>query len=78
MRRYGASLILGGVIPWIQLDVAQIPGGGELRLMRRGAELSIMSGAIELMNSRLSGSEEALAALGCEPCLLYTSPSPRD
>jgi spermidine synthase len=55
------------MIPWEKLDVAQIPGGGELRLMRRGAELSIMSGAIELMNSRLSGSEEALAALTCAP-----------
>jgi spermidine synthase len=31
--------------------------------MRRGAELSIMSGATELMNSRLSGSEQALATL---------------
>jgi spermidine synthase len=62
------------MIPWVQLDVAQIPGGGELRLMRRGAELSIMSGAIELMNSRLSGSEEALAALGCEPFRDRTRP----
>jgi spermidine synthase len=53
------------MIPWIQLDAAKIPDGGELRLMRRGAELSIMSGAIELMNSRLSGSEKALADLGC-------------
>ena len=53
--------------PWAQLDAAQIPGGdGELRLMRRGAEFSIMLGNIELMNSRLSGSEEALAALACE------------
>jgi spermidine synthase len=55
------------VIPWDLLDKAQIPGGeGELRLMRRGAEFSIMLGNIELMNSRLSGSEEALAALACE------------
>lgn len=53
------------MIPWEKLDVAQIPGGGELRLMRRGQELSIMSGSIELMNSRLSGSEEALATLTC-------------
>ena len=52
------------MIPWLLLDTAQIPNGeGELRLMRRGAEYSIMSGAIELMNSRLSGSEEALASL---------------
>jgi spermidine synthase len=55
------------MIPWIELDRAPIPGGGELRLMRRGAELSIMSGSIELMNSRLSGSEEALATLACAP-----------
>jgi len=50
--------------PWIHLDTATVPGdGGELRLMQRGAEYSIMSGPIELMNSRLSGSEEALATL---------------
>jgi spermidine synthase len=53
------------MIPWEHLDSAPIPDGGELRLMRRGAELSIMSGATELMNSRLSGSEKALASLGC-------------
>lgn len=52
------------------LDTASIPGGDELRLFRRelkGAdEYSIMLGRIELMNSRLSGSEEALATLACE------------
>jgi spermidine synthase len=54
------------MIRWVQLDVARVPGGdGELRLMQRGAEFSIMAGAIELMNSRLSGSEEALASLAC-------------
>jgi spermidine synthase len=53
------------MIPWVQLDAAPIPEGGELRLMRRGAELSIMSGATELMNSRLYGSEQALATLAC-------------
>jgi spermidine synthase len=52
------------LIPWTHLDTAAIPNGeGELRLMRRGAEFSIMSGAVELMNSRLSGSEKALATL---------------
>ena len=51
------------MIPWVHLDTARIPDGGELRLMRRGAELSIMSGSTELMNSRLSGSEKALATL---------------
>jgi spermidine synthase len=55
------------MIPWIKLDVATIPGGdGELRLMRRGSEFSIMLGANELMNSRLSGSEEALAEMSCK------------
>ena len=49
--------------PWIHLDTAQIPRGGELRLMQRGQDFSIMSGTIELMNSRLSGSEVALANL---------------
>jgi spermidine synthase len=53
------------MIPWVHLDTAKIPGGGDLRLMRRGTELSIMSGSIELMNSRLSGSEKALASLAC-------------
>ncbi|MCM2400930.1 hypothetical protein NBH20_07170 [Rhizobium sp. S153] len=54
------------MIPWKQLDIASIPGGGELRLKQRGTEFSIMLGTNELMNSRLSGSEEALATLSCE------------
>jgi len=54
------------MIPWVQLDTASVPDdGGQLRLMQRGAEFSIMAGATELMNSRLSGSEEALATLAC-------------
>ena len=51
------------MIRWSHLDTATIPGGDELRLMRRGDEFSIMLGRIELMNSRLSGSEEALATM---------------
>ncbi|MER8531589.1 hypothetical protein NKH61_11130 [Mesorhizobium sp. M1005] len=55
------------MIPWLQLDSAKTPDGGqELRLKRRGGEFSIMLGANELMNSRLSGSEEALAKLSCQ------------
>lgn len=55
------------MIPWVHLDTAAMPDdGGELRLMQRGAEFSIMSGAIELMSSRVSGSEKALATLACE------------
>ena len=52
------------MIPWQHLGTAEIPGdAGQLRLMRRGAEFSIMLGQNELMNSRLSGSEQALATL---------------
>ena len=52
------------MIPWVKIDTARIPGtDGELRLMQRGAEFSIMLGTNELMNSRLSGSEAALATL---------------
>jgi spermidine synthase len=52
------------MIPWIKIDTARVPGtDGELRLMRRGPEFSIMLGTNELMNSRLSGSEAALATL---------------
>ena len=52
------------MIPWVHLATAKVPGGGEdLRLKRRGNEFSIMLGTNELMNSRLSGSEEALAKL---------------
>ncbi|TPN76856.1 hypothetical protein FJ987_03570 [Mesorhizobium sp. CU2] len=55
------------MIPWVQLDSARTPDGAqELRLKRRGAEFSIMLGTNELMNSRLSGSEEALATLSCQ------------
>ncbi|MBS0531645.1 MAG: spermidine synthase [Proteobacteria bacterium] len=55
------------MIPWMKLDTARVPGAdGELRLMQRGAEFSIMLGSNELMNSRLSGSEAALATLACK------------
>ena len=55
------------MIPWVHLATAVVPDdGGELRLMQRGTEFSIMAGAIELMSSRLSGSEKALATLACE------------
>lgn len=53
--------------PWILLDTASVPGDKtQLRLMQRDQEFSIMLGTNELMNSRLSGSEEALATLSAE------------
>ncbi len=54
------------MIPWTLIDTAPLPGGGTLRLKQRGTEFSIMLGTNELMNSRLFGSEEALARLACE------------
>jgi spermidine synthase len=53
--------------PWTLLDSATVPGnGGELRLYRRGDEFSIkLSGRGELMNSRVHGSEDALAEQTC-------------
>lgn len=53
--------------PWVLLDSAAVPGdAGELRLYRRGDEFSIkVKGGSELMNSRVHGSEEALAEHGC-------------
>jgi spermidine synthase len=54
------------MIPWKQIDIARVPGSEvELRLMQRGDEFSMKLGQNELMNSRLSGSEEALATLAC-------------
>ncbi len=57
------------MLPWHQLGSATTPEGAALRLMRRGDEFSIrLDRGRELMNSRLSGSEEALATLAIE-CL---------
>lgn len=63
------------MIAWERLDALKLPGGTELRLMRRGSEFSIMLGSNELMNSRLSGSEEALARLTCERLAQKECPS---
>jgi spermidine synthase len=62
------------MIPWSLIDSAQVPGGGALRLMRRGAEFSIKLDGNELMNSRLSGSEQALATLACNIIAERTQP----
>jgi spermidine synthase len=63
------------MIPWVQIDKVRVPGAEvELRLMRRGADFSMMLGTNELMNSRLSGSEEALATLTCRRIEALKSP----
>jgi len=55
------------VIPRILIGAAKIPNSeDELRLFQRGGEFSITLGGNELMNNRLSGSEQALATLAHE------------
>ncbi|HEX5514570.1 MAG TPA: hypothetical protein VFY81_09265 [Gammaproteobacteria bacterium] len=65
------------MLPWQLLDTAAIPSDDrELRLLRRGEEFSIrIAGRGELMNSRLHGSEDALAELGC--ARVAARPQPR-
>lgn len=54
------------MIPWERLASATVPGEvGDLKLMRRGTEFSIMLGQTELMNSRRTGSERALGTMVC-------------
>jgi spermidine synthase len=54
------------MIPWQQIDSAAVPGGlAEIVLSRRGDEYAIRVSGRELMNSRVHGSEEALARLAC-------------
>ena len=54
------------MIPRETIDTTIVPGGGEMRLVRRGTDWFIMLGREELMSSRMSGSEEALATLACD------------
>ena len=55
------------MVPRELLGVARVPGGGEeLRLFRRGGDFMIVLDRNELMNSRMSGSEEALATMTCD------------
>ncbi len=53
--------------PWILLDEVTVPGdGGVMKLYQRAHEFSISVKNEELMNSRMHGSEDALAELACE------------
>lgn len=47
------------------VGTALVPGGEPLRLFRRDDDLMIVLGNNELMNSRMSGSEIALAQMSC-------------
>lgn len=56
------------------MAAAIVPDGQELRLFRRGGDFMIVLGGNELMSSRLSGSEEALALITCDR--LRSRPAP--
>lgn len=65
------------MIPWELLGEARTPDGNIMTLTRRSSEYMIMADGKDLMSSRMKGSEEALASLGCEraktmegPCVL--------
>ncbi|MFC7537383.1 spermidine synthase [Sphingomonas sp. GCM10030256] len=51
------------MIPRELIATARTPGGEEMRLFRRGSDHMILVGRDELMSTRMSGSEEALAQL---------------
>jgi spermidine synthase len=51
------------MIPRELIDTTDVPGGEQLRLFRRGADFMIVLDRNELMNSRMSGSEAALAEM---------------
>jgi spermidine synthase len=54
------------MLPWIFLAKARVPGdNGELVLQQRGDEYSIRVDGYELMNTRVHGSEDALAEIAC-------------
>ena len=61
--------------PRTLIDTAPVPGGAPLRLFRRGADFMIVLDRNELMNSRMSGSEEALATMTIDR--LGPLPAPR-
>ncbi|MCW2350578.1 spermidine synthase [Sphingobium sp. B12D2B] len=52
--------------PREHLGTAKVPGGEDLRLFRRGDDFMIVLDRNELMNSRMSGSEKALALMTLE------------
>jgi spermidine synthase len=52
--------------PFELIDTARTPEGSDVTLCRRGREYFILANGRDLMSSRMHGSEEELARLGCE------------
>lgn len=60
--------------PWELLGETEAPDGTAMALTRRSGEYVILAGGESLMSSRMHGSEEALATLGCEHARLLEAP----
>jgi spermidine synthase len=63
------------VKPWELIGEARTPDGLDLRLTRHATEFVILANGQSLMSSRMHGSEEALATLGCQRARLLDAPS---
>src|ERR687890_2095864 len=59
---------------WELLGATSAPDGTDIRLTRRDDEYVILANGRPLMSSRLHGSEEALATLGCAAARRLTRP----
>jgi spermidine synthase len=59
---------------WELLGRAPIPGDEEMTLMRRGSEYVLLAGGKNLMSSRMHGSEEGFATIGCARARLLETP----
>lgn len=60
--------------PWELLGEARAPDGTLMALTRRSGEYVILAGGESLMSSRMHGSEEALATLGCDTARRVDAP----
>jgi spermidine synthase len=60
--------------PWELLGEARTPEGTHMTLTRRGNEYMILADGKDLMSSRMRGSEEELARVGCDRALSLESP----
>lgn len=54
------------MLPWKTLATAAAPGGATMTLVQRGDTFVIRVDRLELMSSRMHGSEDALATFACE------------
>ena len=60
--------------PWELLGETRTPDGEAMALTRRDREYVILAGGKSLMSSRMHGSEDALATLGCDRARMLTRP----